>query len=313
MKFKFLIFVLIIGIAQISSASEKKLNSHEQPEKTRKSREAALKATMEREQAKRRELATLNSIANPKYKESEKLFKSGNTDAAMALLAEAAKLGHSEAQYKLGLMYLNGFGFKKNNTKALKWLQLASRNGHKKAKPDLSEAISLEYKSSIVSCSQNKNHQACFYIGHTYFNEGIFEKAKKYLNMACEGSHPKGCYFLASIYRRGMGSTDKNSDLAAKYLKIACNLGDKYSCNYAGGMFAKGSEVEKNELLAFEYYKKACNLGVAMGCYKTGDHFHKGIGCKKNIDQAIKYYEKACDYKIKHFCISTDELKQTAQ
>ncbi len=46
---------------------------------------------------------------------------------------DAATAGHAGSQLNLGIMYQEGYGVPKDNTKALKWFKEAHKNGHSKA------------------------------------------------------------------------------------------------------------------------------------------------------------------------------------
>ena len=57
-------------------------------------------------------------------------------------IRKAAELGDSEAQYKLGLMYLDGQGVKKDETEAVRWLRKAAEQGQ----PDAQLRLGWMYK-----------------------------------------------------------------------------------------------------------------------------------------------------------------------
>ena len=82
--------------------------------------------------------------ADAESKRAEKLLEKGNTtfeaqkfESAVQYYTRAAELGNAEAQYKLGVCYLNGDGVEKDRTEALKWLREAAERGHAKAKKAL--------------------------------------------------------------------------------------------------------------------------------------------------------------------------------
>ncbi|MBF66697.1 MAG: hypothetical protein CMQ29_16635 [Gammaproteobacteria bacterium] len=56
-----------------------------------------------------------------------KLAEDGNFDEAAPYLDKAAKLGQKEAQARLGFMFLNGEGVKKNELVGISWLGTAAR------------------------------------------------------------------------------------------------------------------------------------------------------------------------------------------
>jgi len=47
---------------------------------------------------------------------------------------EAARRGHADAQYHLGLLFYAGTGVQKNPAEALKWIRRAAKNGHATAR-----------------------------------------------------------------------------------------------------------------------------------------------------------------------------------
>lgn len=60
-------------------------------------------------------------------------------------LLQAALRGHQEAQYKLGLYYLNGeLALDRNYTQAEKWLKSAAKQGHFQAQQCLDKAYAEE-------------------------------------------------------------------------------------------------------------------------------------------------------------------------
>ncbi|MGH8762292.1 MAG: tetratricopeptide repeat protein [Nitrosospira sp.] len=56
---------------------------------------------------------------------------------AVRLYQENAEKGNSDAQYKLGLLYLTGNGALQDFTEAAKWLKLAAEQGHASAQYEL--------------------------------------------------------------------------------------------------------------------------------------------------------------------------------
>jgi hypothetical protein len=57
-------------------------------------------------------------------------FKDGFDDHALNLFKEAAKFGNKIAQYRVGLMYLAGFGVPKDRTEGTAWLLLANERNN---------------------------------------------------------------------------------------------------------------------------------------------------------------------------------------
>ena len=60
-----------------------------------------------------------------------------------------AKKGDKEAQYQLGLRYLNGTGVKRDRVQACKWLKLAAQQGHALALKEYEE-LSLKMTNKEI-------------------------------------------------------------------------------------------------------------------------------------------------------------------
>jgi len=62
------------------------------------------------------------------------------------LMRKAAELGHAEAQMRLGFMYMDGRGVKKNIPEALKWLKKATDQGNSNAAYQLGQMYEQGFK-----------------------------------------------------------------------------------------------------------------------------------------------------------------------
>ncbi len=86
-----------------------------------------------------------------------------NSQTEIHSLQSAAKLGDADAQYRLGLAYLEGRGVKKSENEAYDWLGKAARNG---------------------------NTEACFTLGLMYADWEESDAALHWLNLAADKGHP---------------------------------------------------------------------------------------------------------------------------
>ncbi len=60
-------------------------------------------------------------------------FLKGDNYTALQVFRPLADSGNKEAQYHLGYMYQTGTGVDQNSVEALKWYQLAAKQGHHSA------------------------------------------------------------------------------------------------------------------------------------------------------------------------------------
>ncbi len=111
------------------------------------------------------------------------------------------------------------------------------------------------------------NMDSCWILGDEYTGNGLLEKdiekAKFYLEKACDGGYYMGCMSLAA-YIYGTDDMEK----AAIYYRKSCDLGNSLGSENALGSFdscykfAIYSQLAMNDTKkAAQYYKKACDLG----------------------------------------------------
>jgi len=79
----------------------------------------------------------LNERNRDTFNEAFEYFTSGSYDLAYTGFSELASQGSSICQYYLGLMYSSGMGVLQDFCKAHMWLNIASSQGHKKARKHL--------------------------------------------------------------------------------------------------------------------------------------------------------------------------------
>ena len=78
----------------------------------------------------------------------------------------------------------------------------------------------------------------------------------------CENNDAYACGMAGYFYDRGFGKINKDHNLAIKYYKKGCSLGDGDSCTLLGyEAYKKGNLKKAKELL-----KKGCDLGNKDAC-----------------------------------------------
>jgi len=78
-----------------------------------------------------------------------------------------------------------------------------------------------------------------------------------------------------------------------------CSNNDGYACGMAGYFYDKGfGDIKKNHNLAIKFYKKGCSLGDADSCTLLGYNAYK----KGNLRKAKKLLKKGCQLGNKDAC-----------
>ncbi len=112
-----------------------------------------------------------------------------------------AQTNDRDAEYKVAVMYLHGYGVAKSETEARKWLERAAEHGHTVAQYDLGIAL-REGRGAVQD----------------------YEGAVKWIQRAAESGHPQAQYALGLMYRAGTG-VPANNVKAYTWLNIAAARG----------------------------------------------------------------------------------------
>jgi TPR repeat protein len=140
------------------------------------------------------------------------------------------------AQYKVAIMYLNGWGIDKDEIQAFKWCKLAAKQGHVGAQFELGKM----YENSLGTNQVSK-------------------KARKWYTMAAAQNHGGAQFNLAGMYTNGKGGAKNEADAVELYERAA-EQGYADANVQLGWMYDRGEGVGKNSVKALEYYRKAAEL-----------------------------------------------------
>lgn len=110
--------------------------------------------------------------AEENYKKGNKYYKAKDVELALTYYGKAADAGHSEAQYIMGLLYIEGKKVLQNYDLGIEWLTRAAMQGHKDAQFKLA---AIYHQGEIVP----KDEQKAVYWATKYKEQPVSEKSKK--------------------------------------------------------------------------------------------------------------------------------------
>ena len=242
---------------------------------------------------------------------------------ALYWFKKAAQNNEAQAQYDIGMIYLDGNGVSKNHNIAKDWFEKSSAQGHAESQFELAcmyldknfgilnekLAYSLFKKASTPSKKNNfyPSNEAIFQRGLCLkFGWGIkknLEESVKYFEKASDKEfsvfgNPKAMFFLGLAYYEGLGVLIDFQLAFENFMKAADQqLSDAEF--YVAGMFFYGEGIEKNYSKAVKYYKKIVkykssdNSYIIESYFKLGFCYLFGEGIKQNTKSALKYLNKA--------------------
>lgn len=163
----------------------------------------------------------------------------------------AAKQGHIEACYYVGLYYQNGKGVTQNIEEAIHWYEKAAVNNDRDA---------LYHLAMILVRLEDKD----------------WETIHRLLQKAAKQDHPNAQYNLAVMYQKGDGvQIDMNR--AIQWYEKAAESGIPNAQYNLGMIYFEGKFVEKDEAKAKSLWKDAAKAGFkpAIELVQSIDNYEK--------------------------------------
>jgi TPR repeat protein len=190
----------------------------------------------------------------------------------------SGKLGHADAQYRLGLFYLYGTHGEKNLEKAVELFKQAAEQGH--------------------AISQNKLGNLYNELGNLYA-DGIvvpknMKKAVEFFRLAAAEQNLNAQCNLGNCLFWGRG-VEQNQQQAIELFQKAANQGHPVSQYFLGYSNLNGLGVTKNVNLAYKFFSMLADRGYANGKYGLGICYEKGYGVSKDEKKAVEYYKSAAE------------------
>lgn len=186
--------------------------------------------------------------------------------AAQAIVAAAGQ-NIVEAQALLGQILLDGQGIQRDQALALKWFEIAARNGHVMA------------RNMLGRCHE-----------HGWGCPADASKAAEHYLLAAEAGLDWGLYNLGNLLATGRGVA-VNQQQAMRCYAQAAQMGHAKSMNLLGRYLEDGRHCAANPEAAFDWYRRSAEGGDFRGQFShaavLADH--------GNLDQAIAWLKIALE------------------
>ena len=199
----------------------------------------------------------------------------------------------ANAQYTLGLMYLQGAGVEQDKKSGLSLLGESSEQGYYLA----SHRLGKIYMGGDVAKADPVN-------------------AVKYITLAANKGYSPSQYLLGMFYQTGRQGVTKNLEMATKWYTLAATQGHKTAqlslaklssdivktpetsaeAAYAKGLdFLKGRGVDRDYRQSAKWFSQSAEQGYADAQYNLGELYNKGRGVEKDKNTAQKWYKAAAE------------------
>ena len=148
-----------------------------------------------------------------------------NPNKTYQYFEKAAKLGEANALFYLSVFLKDGFGTKKNINRSRRYLKLSARYGIQESLTNLGLYYINEgnYDLAKYYWSISDSPKAQFNLGVTYQNEGNYIEAMKMYEKAAKQDHSDAILAIGKLYLNGQG-VEEDIDKALDYIVKAARL-----------------------------------------------------------------------------------------
>lgn len=212
------------------------------------------------------------------------LFNKGKPEysKALACFEGAGKSKHAESAYRTSICYRKGLGCSRDARKVIKFLEIASMNGH----PVAMMEYGIYCFHGLMGMPEDTNTK---------------KKGISWLRRATECATPLSCgapYELALIYMNGFRDiVIKDVQYSIKLLFKATNLGHSKSAVLLGKLYEVGDVVNTNGELSIRFYSIASELDDPEGMMGLCSWYF--VGCDdilpKDYHESFKWALKAAE------------------
>lgn len=227
-------------------------------------------------------------------------------EKAVETIKEAAEQGDATAQYKLGVLYIQGVGMMQDSARACYWYRKAAEQGQMKAQymlglmfskgegvpQDFVQARQWWEKAAAQEDTTGDNNVILFANGSFYFN--------LYINGMAE-------YNLGELYSNGLG-VSQDHDMARQWWEKAAARGFITAQLHLGYLYYQGEGVRQDYGMARQWWEKAAAQHNPSAQALVGSLYEHGEGVNKDFTTARKWYDEACKGGFQEGCAALERL-----
>ncbi len=218
-----------------------------------------------------------------------------------------------DAQYMLGLCFEQAIGTERDMGKALICWAKAAKLGHAEAQYRVGQTAFLEFQEFddgmefLRKSAEQGNPFAMRLLGSVYEgkdkaeSDAWYAKAAEALYKAAKQGDPRAMHDLAGLYRDGKGvpkdtaEAEKLFEQAAKTYLALAGQGDPDAQCMVGGFYAGGIGVKQDASESVKWFRAAAEQGYMKGKALLGLAYFEGRGVKRDEAEGVKWLRAAAE------------------
>ncbi len=222
--------------------------------------------------------------------------------SAIEWFTKSSKLGYSDSQYMLGMIY-DTLGEDSNQSdKAISYYEQAAAQDHPYAQYALAmNALEVEnYNKAeffLEKAARQQYALAAFSLGKLYHERDPKHplKAFEWFMVAARQGHTEACYYVGLYYQYGKSVHENIDEAIAWYEKAALDK-DRDALYHLALILIKRENPDYKHIATL--LEGAAKQNHPNAQYNLAVMYQKGDGVNKSDEQALYWYEKAADAKL---------------
>lgn len=215
-----------------------------------------------------------------------------------------AEAGDADAQYRLGLLYLNGINSPTDTGAATERFRAAADSflstanqpvsGPVRVAPDAAKALHWLSRSA-----EQGNHWAQPLLAELYRKgrgtQTNMTEAVKWYKASAEDNNEWSAYDLATIYATGESGVPKDVAQAVTWYKQAAEAGIVWAQYELAALYDQSKDIPRDYKQAAYWYEQAAKQQHDWSAYGLGDLYYYGHGVEKSYETAFKWFMQAAE------------------
>jgi len=225
------------------------------------------------------------------FEDGETAYEQHDYKTAMELLQPVAEQGNAQAQYKLGLMYDNGFGVKADTALAADWYRRAAVQGDKAAERHY-EANNFAYNLGLPKTAQTKPSDKVVAAKEI---KAVAQVVVKIEPAAGSAQQPVALAPVVAPVVVAVAPTPIPVIYDIPMMQDQAERGDVQAQLRLGNLYALGKQVPQDYAQAGHWYAEAATQGNALAEEMLGDLYNMGVGVTQSYTNAAIWYHLSAE------------------
>jgi hypothetical protein len=223
-------------------------------------------------------------------------YYKGDWATAVREFRTLAEQGDAPAQYKLGTMYLMGFGVPQDHAQSKHWFGLAAEQGFAPT-PELAPEMLIRIAAERGDADYQYQLGDMYLRGKGFIGEDVpqdYAQAVHWFGLAAKQGNEHSQYQLGIMYDKGQGLPQDGAQ-AAHWLRLAAEQAHVGAQDKLGEIYLNGRGVPQDYAEALHWFRLMAEEGRSHGQFQLAGMYLNGRGVPQDYAQAAHWLRLAAE------------------